>query len=446
MNRNKLLILLAVGLIGLCSLAACGEPNDGGKESTTGLGSGGSTAPKETEAVTATPRYDYIDAVVAPDVSITKEDYTNLKLTIPASLKIEDEDVADYIENIRFQYRVAENGSKQVTDKALKLGDDAFIYYKGFTDGKEFEGGSNWDDEEPYQLGLGSGNFIPGFEAALVGIVPNTTSKDKPAEIQVTFPEDYNEELRGKEATFQIVVVHSVQYALPEYNRAFVEERLQYESKKEFYASDAALLTEFEEYVFDTLVTKNATNIENAKIDALWNYFIDKITCKNLPELEMDYYMNAYISEVEYYYDYYSSYAGTEFTDTYPKVDDFAVEYFGVEKGGDWKAEVKTRAEKMVKKDMITHAIGELEGIESVTDEEYKEQIQYWVSYYQGYMTENEIVQSMGEIVLRESAYAEKMQAWLLERVTFTYTDGTPVDGETAEDGAETETTAESAS
>ena len=75
----------------------------------------------------------------------------------------------------------------------------------------------------------------------------------------------------------------------------------------------------------------------------------------------------------------------------------------------------------MVKKDMITHAIGEAEGIESVTDEEYQAQVDYWVEQYSGYMSADEIIQNMGELYLRESAFAVKMGDWLLERVTFTY-------------------------
>ncbi len=447
MNRTKLLVLLAAGLIGICSLAACTEKDDP-KETDTAGGTTAGTKPV-VEAVTAAPRYDYMDAVVAPDVTIKKEDYSGLTLKIPDSLKIGREDVEDYIESIRFQYRIAENGSKQVTDKAMKIGDDAFIYYKGFADGKEFEGGSNWDDANPYQLSLGSGSFIPGFEEALVGIVPNTTSKENPAEIHVTFPEDYAEELAGKDATFQIAVMYSVEYALPTYDVAFVTDRLMYEFEKEFYASDAARLAEFEEFLLENLIEQNAENIENAKVDALWTYIIEQATCKNLPQLELDYYTKAYTDEMEYYYDYYTTYGGKEFTDVYPDVDTFAPIYFGLGKDADWKAEVQTMAEKMVKKDMISHAIGEAEGLESVTDEEYKEQITYWITQYQGYMSETEIVQSMGETFLRESAFAEKMKDWLLSQSTFLYEDGTPVDGTVsggANDAVDTsdETSAES--
>ncbi len=112
----------------------------------------------------------------------------------------------------------------------------------------------------------------------------------------------------------------------------------------------------------------------------------------------------------------------------------------GLDKDANWEDEIREMSEKMVKKDMITHAIAELEGIESVTEEEYNAQITYWVNYYYGSMTEADVVQSMGEVFLTESAFSEKMQTWLLSKVTFIYKDGTPVDSESTDS---TETDAE---
>ena len=435
MKRTSLLILALAMLASLLLLASCKK----GGETTDTTASTDTTA--ETEATTAIPRYDYMEAEVAPDVEIDRADYVGITLTVPNSYKIEDDDVQSYIlSGIRFSYRTATNGTTMVRDKALSLGDDAYIYYKGFVDGKEFDGGSNWDDENPYTLGLGSGSFIPGFEDALVGLVPNQTSKTNPAEIHVTFPEEYSENLAGKDAVFHVVIEYAVQYTMPEYNREFIETTLKYEPKKEFYASDAALLAEFEEYVYDYLVSQNATNLENAKVDALWNHLTEKATCKNLVADEVAYYFDAYKSEVEYYFDYYTSMGNAEFKELYPDLGSFALVYFGFEADADWEAEVTKMAELMVQRDMITHAIGEIEGLETVSEEEYKAQINYWVEYYYGYMTEAEIIQNMGEVYLTEAAFATKLDAWLMEQVTFTYEDGTPLVSNT-ENETETEVT-----
>ena len=196
---------------------------------------------------------------------------------------------------------------------------------------------------------------------------------------------------------------------------------MQYEGEKDFYASDAAYLSEFEGYVKTYLESQKAEDLEYAKINALWNYLTENATCVNLPQLELDYYYGAYLEEIEYYYDYYKSYGGTSFTEQYPDFDSFAKSYMGVEADGDWKAELNKLCEDMVKKDMISHAIAELEGFETVTEEEFKAELKYWVDSYQGYMTEEEILAQMGEEVIREGAFSEKVQKWLLERASFTF-------------------------
>ena len=423
---GKILSLLLASLMLAAPLTACksGGSGDGtGTDLSTGTTAGG-------ESETLPPRHDYMAANVSADVTLPRESYTNLILQVPNSLKVEAEDVKDYVENIRFQNRVAVNGTTMVKDKPLALGDDAYIYYKGFLNGEAFEGGSNWDDDKPYTLGLGSGSFIPGFEEALVGVIPNTTSKNTPAEITVTFPEDYNEELGGKEVIFQIAVEYAVQYTLPEYNREFVEKILKYEPKKDFYASDAAFLEEFEAYVYDYLVDQTASKLTSAKNTALWDHLLDVAACKNLPATEVGYYYSVYYSEVERYYETYKSYNGEQFTQMYPDLGSFAVVYLGLESGADWKDGLNAMAEELVRRDMITHAIAEQEGLETVTDAEFDAQVEYWIDYYKAYygtMTREQVLANIGEAFLKEAALSEKINARLMEQVAFTYEDGTPI-------------------
>ena len=161
----------------------------------------------------------------------------------------------------------------------------------------------------------------------------------------------------------------------------------------------------------------------------------------------MNYYYTNYVAELQSYYDYYSasSINGEEFKKTYPTVDKFAVAYMGLKEDADWKAEMKCRAEDIVKKDMLSHAIGEIEGLETISEEEFNAQVKYWAEQYKDYgMSEDDVVASMGENTLKELAYAEKIEAWLFERATFTYKDGMPVDGQVADTDTETESETES--
>jgi trigger factor len=83
-------------------------------------------------------------------------------------------------------------------NRKMKEGDTAVIDFEGFIDGEAFEGGKG----ENFELTLGSGQFIPGFEDQLVGV-----KRDEEVEINVTFPENYGSEtLAGKDAMFKVKV------------------------------------------------------------------------------------------------------------------------------------------------------------------------------------------------------------------------------------------------
>lgn len=100
---------------------------------------------------------------------------------------------------------------KEVTeDRELKSGDIANIDFKGFVDGKPFEGG----EAKGYALEIGSGSFIPGFEDGLIGM-----KKGETKEIQVTFPKEYgNKELAGKDSTFEVTLNKIEERVLPDKN------------------------------------------------------------------------------------------------------------------------------------------------------------------------------------------------------------------------------------
>ena len=432
MKTNKLLYILAGALLSLCVLASCGTSASSDQETTTETDTGteiatGATTSAETtaetkEEVTQMPRYDYFEAEVGPDVTLDKSVYASMKLELPKSLLVTDEQVQTYLNYLIFQEREAVNGDTKVYDQPLKLGDTAYIYYRGTVDGKEFEGGSNMEDKTSYGLGLGSGSFIPGFEEGLVGVIPNQTSKDNPAEVHVTFPEGYNAELGGKDAIFYVYVEYAVQYTLPEYTREFVEKTLKYESEK-VHVTEKSFLAEFEAYLKTYIEDQNKENVEAAKTDALWTYLTEKVVCVNLPQMELDYYTTSYLNEINAAYEYYSTGASKDqFLEMYPTVGDFAIVFMGYDEDADWEAEIAKQAELMVKKDMLVHAIAEWENMETVTDEELEDEIEYWIEYYGGYVTKEDILENIGEAYLRESAFAVKMYDYLIANCTFEYT------------------------
>ena len=95
-----------------------------------------------------------------------------------------------------------------VDDRAIENGDIAVIDFEGFVDDVAFEGGKG----EDYELEIGSGTFIPGFEEQLVG-----AETDADVDVKVTFPEEYHaENLAGKDAVFKVKVKEIKKRELPE--------------------------------------------------------------------------------------------------------------------------------------------------------------------------------------------------------------------------------------
>lgn len=145
---------------------------------------------------------------VKPDVEIAK--YKGIKIK-KFEYTVTDADVEEEITSMR--ERVAEK--VEVTDRAAQMGDTVNIDFVGKADGKEFEGGT----AKGYDLTLGSGQFVPGFEEGVAGMKLGDTK-----DVAVTFPEDYQaEELKGKAAVFTVTLHKITGKKLPELNDEFAK-------------------------------------------------------------------------------------------------------------------------------------------------------------------------------------------------------------------------------
>lgn len=123
---------------------------------------------------------------------VTLGEYKNLKVK-KDKVTVSDEEINHEIDHLREHLAdvvVKENG--EITE-----GDTAVIDFTGFVDGKELEGGKG----ENFPLEIGSHSFIPGFEEGLVGL---KAGEEKTLELK--FPENYIEDLKGKDVTFKVKV------------------------------------------------------------------------------------------------------------------------------------------------------------------------------------------------------------------------------------------------
>ena len=164
--------------------------------------------------------------------------------------------------------RMAERNSRiETVEREAKNGDTVVIDFEGFVDGKAFEGGK----AEKYNLHLGTGAFIPGFEDQLVGLKAGD-EKD----VVVTFPENYTKELAGKEATFKCKIHEVKETIKPELDDEFAKDVSEYDTlaalKKSIKADLAAKRQEAVDREFENeavvLAGKNMTcNIPACMID-----------------------------------------------------------------------------------------------------------------------------------------------------------------------------------
>ena len=183
----------------------------------------------EMPGVIAEAALNLVDAPKVEVTSVSKEDGATVKIicvtkpeihiadykgmTAPKEDKeITDEDVAKQAEN------VCKRNAKMVSvdDRAAEMGDEVTLDFEGFFGDTPFEGGKG----EDFQLKLGSGQFIPGFEEQVAG-----HKIDEDFDVTVTFPEDYHsEDLKGKEAVFKCTV-HAIRAKeLPEVDDEFASD------------------------------------------------------------------------------------------------------------------------------------------------------------------------------------------------------------------------------
>lgn len=200
-------------------------------------------------------------------VSISKADGVDFKVTLTTKPEVE---VSDYKgleaeklicevtdDEVKAELdRMADRNSRMVSveDRAAELGDTAVIDFEGFVDGTAFEGGKG----EGYSLGLGSGQFIPGFEEQIVG-----HKAEEEFDVNVKFPEEYGaKELAGKDATFKVKLHEIKTKELPEIDDEFAKDVSEFDTLDELKSDIKAKALERK--------TKSADDeVENQLIDKI---------------------------------------------------------------------------------------------------------------------------------------------------------------------------------
>lgn len=217
-----------------------------------------------------------LEIVAAPyDVEITKLDEEGAALTLKVIVKpevelgtykglkaekeatdVKDEEVDAEIKNL------LERNSRLVTveDRAVVKGDITDINFEGFVDGVAFEGGKG----ENFDLEIGSGQFIPGFEDQIIG-----HNAGEEFDVNVTFPTEYTPELAGKEAVFKVKVNEIKAKEYPELDDEFAKDVSEFDTLDELKADIKAKIGESKEQrskdAFESALLKQVC--EGAKVE-----------------------------------------------------------------------------------------------------------------------------------------------------------------------------------
>lgn len=306
-----------------------------------------------------------IEPVAAPhDLDVTKIGKDGVEMTMKVTVKPEISidnykgieadkgDASVCADDVKKELAsMQERNARVVTvdDRKAKKNDIAVIDFEGFVDGVAFDGGKG----ENYELTLGSGQFIPGFEEQIIG---HKTGDE--FDVNVTFPTEYNPELAGKEAVFKVVLHEIKMKELPTLDDDFAKD----------VDDEVDTLAELKKKIKAELSDKKKEDVEKDFESAVLEKVVDLVGGE-IPEVMYD---NKLEDDVK---DYENRLAQQGIPlDTY-------LQYMGMDRDK-FKESMRDNAVKQVKLQLAVEKIAELEKIEA-TDEEAEAQLKEMADMYQ---------------------------------------------------------------
>ena len=326
------------------------------------------------------------DLIIKGSVTVKPEvklgNYKGLKLEEVVNT-VSDKEVDEEIK------RRQERSARQIAveDRAVAKDDIANINFEGFVDGVAFAGGKG----ENYDLLIGSGSFIPGFEDQIIG---KTIGEE--FDVDVTFPEDYHsEELKGKKAIFKTKVNSIMVKELPELDDEFAKDVSEFDTldelKKDIKAklqetADAKTKQEKENNAIDAVIETMEADIPDCMVDSR----IESTIREN----------NARMAQQGISFEQYLGYMGTT-------VDQF-------------KEQIKPNALLQVKGTLALEEIAKLEKLEA-TDADVDEQLKKMADAYKMELDKvKEFMRDEDIEALKSDIKITKALEFLVENATFT--------------------------
>lgn len=380
-RKNLMTALLCAAVVAASTVMAPGAVMAEETEAVTEASTEAATE-ADTEASTEASSEEELEITERPDYKAL--DYVELGEYKGLTVEVSPTTVTD--DEVLKQIR-ANAGSdilEEVTEGTVEEGDTANIDYEGKLDGEAFDGGTAKDTD----LEIGSGTFIPGFEDGLIGVKIGDT-----VDLPLTFPENYTEELAGKDVVFT-VTVNSVK-RMPELTDDLVNqitdgEYTDVDSYKESVRKDLE----------DAKVASRPSEINNS----LLTQIAATSTIKEYPQELVDYAAN----NMKNYYKQQAESSNMEFAD-------FLSTYFSMDEDT-FNEQVELVVKQNLRAELYLKAIAEAEGIE-LTDEEYEAKCEEFAENY-GYDSVEKFKAAYTEDEIRLSALEDKVLEFLSDNAT----------------------------
>ena len=336
-------------------------------------------------------------------------DYKGIEYTMDVA-EVTDDQVNQQIDS--FLDGLAE--TEEVTDRAVEDGDTVNIDFKGTKDGEEFEGGSS----EGYDLVIGSGSFIDGFEDGLIGHeIGDEVSLD------LTFPEEYpqNEDLAGQDVNFKVTINSISVKNTPELTDKVVADNTDYDNVEDYKASVRKSLEDSNKSSAEQQAQADVFNkvVENSKITGY-----DEDEVNELIDKEFD----TFKQTAESYKSYGYSYDDVLAANCYSSEDEL-------------KEGITQYVKKYLDQVMVLYCIADKEGI-TVSSEETDAMVEEYMTTY-SVKTKDEVYDYFGDDYFEVSILSQKVRDFLMENAV--QVDSTEEDASTEEatDASEEKTTTE---
>lgn len=372
----SMLLVMALSVTG-CSQKTATKAKDTKTEETAKTDDAEETESDNTEDTSEdTPTTAELMAGIDVEKCVTLGDYKGV--TVEKTIQsVTDEDVQNEIDNALANYPVE-------VDQAAKEGDTVNIDYVGKIDGEEFDGGS----DQGADLKLGSGKFIDGFEDGLIG-----ARKGETRTLNLTFPEDYTQDLAGKAVEFT-VTVNAVKEPLSEPTDQWVADNIEgYDNIADY---KAGIRSEQEE--------SNEQTAENQVRYAAWTQVIDNCTINEYPETLVEVGKKLYEQQVETY----AKYAGMEL--------DAYIESSGLTQE-EYQSNMEEYGKNVAAQALVCQAICDKEGF-AIGDDDYQKALQDMLTEYG--CTEDELIQTYGQDNVEQSIMLNRVSNLILENANVT--------------------------